>query len=239
MSLLRQPAQNLNSLEFIITSIGLISSHHLFTTFSHVKAARNVCKTLRLALHELTHRSRAERTMSYVERRRKGARVVTKARQWNVVHVVTVLRRHYDCIVKTTSLKKQFFQLCSKQHISATIFRNRFDPILNVFKKTRILIYRILSQGTLRKVSDLSINLVMLITLALLASCDVMGLSKLWRHVWSVLLLRPTPLLCLHLLKCDRYLSLSTLILSIISSIMTIGIIILFEKVHIVLDRIR
>ena len=135
MSLLPQPAQNLNSLEFIITSIGLISSHHLFTTFSHVKAARNVCKTLSLALHELTHRSRAERTMSYVERRRKGARVVTKARQWNVVHVVTVLRRHYDCIVKTTSLKKQFFQLCSKQHISATIFRNRFDPILIVFKK--------------------------------------------------------------------------------------------------------
>ena len=135
MSLLPQPAQNLNSLEFIITSIGLISSHHLFTTFSHVKAARNVCKTLSLALHELTHRSRAERTMSYVERRRKGARVVTKARQWNVVHVVTVLRRHYDCVVKTTSLKNNFFN-----SVQSSTYRQQYleidsTPYLTFLKK--------------------------------------------------------------------------------------------------------
>ena len=32
------------------------------------------------------------------------------------------------------------------------------------------------------------------------------GLSKLWHHIWSALLLRPTHLLCLLLLKCDTFL---------------------------------
>ena len=33
-----------------------------------------------------------------------------------------------------------------------------------------------------------------------------MRLSKLWCHVWSALWLSPTPLLCLHLLKCETFL---------------------------------
>ena len=32
------------------------------------------------------------------------------------------------------------------------------------------------------------------------------GLSKLWRHVRSALLLTPTPLLCWHIRKCDTFL---------------------------------
>ena len=44
-------------------------------------------------------------------------------------------------------------------------------------------------QGTLRKVvSHLNKSLLGIIT-----SCGVMGLSKLWRHVWSALWLSPTP----------------------------------------------
>ena len=50
------------------------------------------------------------------------------------------------------------------------------------------------------------ISLVMVITLVLLTSCDVMGLRKLWVDVWSALWLGPTmaplPLLCLHFLQC-------------------------------------
>ena len=38
-------------------------------------------------------------------------------------------------------------------------------------------------QGPLRKVSHLSIILVIVITLVLLTSCDIMGISKLWCHV--------------------------------------------------------
>ena len=50
----------------------------------------------------------------------------------------------------------------------------------------------IVSQGTFRKVSHLSISLVIIMTLVSLTSCDVMELSKFWCHVWSALWLSPT-----------------------------------------------
>ena len=54
------------------------------------------------------------------------------------------------------------------------------------------IIVIIVNQDTLRKVSHVSISLVIVITLVLLTSCDDMGLSKLWHHVWSALWLSST-----------------------------------------------
>ena len=48
------------------------------------------------------------------------------------------------------------------------------------------------AKGTLRKVSHLRISLVMVFTLVLLTCCNVIGLSKLYCHVWSALLQSPT-----------------------------------------------
>ena len=47
-------------------------------------------------------------------------------------------------------------------------------------------------QVSSRKVLHLSTCLVIVITLVSLTSCDVMGLSKSWHHVWSALGLSPT-----------------------------------------------
>ena len=47
------------------------------------------------------------------------------------------------------------------------------------------------TKGTLRK-AHFSISLIIVITLVSLRICDVMGLSKLWSHVWLALLLNLT-----------------------------------------------
>lgn len=57
------------------------------------------------------------------------------------------------------------------------------------------------NQGTLRKLSHLIKYIVIILTLLLLRSCDVPGLS-----ICSELLQSPTLLLCFHLIKCGTFL---------------------------------
>ena len=88
---------------------------------------------------------------------------------------------------------------------------NKPEPILGISLSTACNFRNtVQTQGTLRNVLQQSIGLVIVITLDLLTSCHgaQYGLTKLWHHVWSALLLSPTPLLCLHLFKCDTFLCL-------------------------------